>query len=89
MSRISKNLKIFVIYFNLHLTKKVRYKVFINGKNKPLALGAFFKKMGRDYKGFEHSNITIYQINPSRYKGQHLSDKQIDKLMHIQHSKNT
>lgn len=83
MPRIPKNLKFFVIYFNLHLTRKARYKVFINQKNKSLALGAFFKKMGRDYKGFTHSNIAIYEINPSRYKGQQLSDKQIDKLIYL------
>lgn len=82
MPRLPKNLKIFVIYFNLHLTKIIKYKTFINSKNKAHALNSFFKKMGRDYKGFTCSSIRIFEINPNNYKGNYLTDKQLDKILY-------
>ena len=74
--------KIFVLYFDLHINKKIKRKVFLNGENTNQALEFFLKKIKRDYKGLDISRIRIHQIG-KKYNGKIITDKQWDRLLYL------
>jgi hypothetical protein len=74
--------KIFVLYFDLHINKKIKRKVFLNGENVNQALEFFLKKIKRDYKGLDISRIKTHKIN-KKYNGKIITDKQWDRLLYL------